>query len=119
MAMLATSKHTVSIHPATKRKRLRYEHPFSTHCRCIGRTDGSATGSGKSGSSGATSVAGAGRGAKSFMNVCVMASRASGRRWPRTTAVVRAIDVPAKALSDFQRYEGAEGKKLLSKNDRA
>src|SRR5215813_7471449 len=68
--MLVTRKHAASIHPAAKRKPLRYEHPFRTHCRCIGRTDGSATGRGKSGSSGATSATGAGREAKSFI-ICV------------------------------------------------
>src|SRR5215471_20507723 len=95
--MLVTRKHAASIQPAAKRKRLRYEHPFRTHCRCIGRTDGSATGRGKSGSWGATSWTGAGREAKSFI-MCVVGSPASrmGRRTQRTAAVEGAIGVPEK-----------------------
>src|SRR5215472_18255362 len=112
MAMLATRKHTASIHPAAKRKRLRYEHPFSTHCRCIGRTDGSATGSGKSGSSGATSVAGAGRGGEELHECvcdgqpCLREALAANNR--RRTSNRRA----RKALSDIQRYERGGGKKV-------
>src|SRR5262244_68198 len=110
--MLVTRKHAASIHPAAKRKRLRCEHPFRTHCRCIGRTDGSATGRGKSGSSGATST-GAGRGAKSFMCVSVIASpalewealAADRRRREQSTCQASSED-----LTPLLR--GSEGKKL-------
>src|SRR5215831_1716034 len=117
--MLVTRKHAASIHPAAKRKRLRYEHPFRTHCRCIGRTDGSATGRGKSGSSGATSATGAGREAKSFI-MCVVGSPASSLRG------VSGGQPPSKEQSLCQRSIGyslasrdarREKSCLLSKND--
>ena len=51
---VASRKITARAQPALNRKRLRYKHPPSTHSRCIGRMEGSATGRGKSGSSGLT-----------------------------------------------------------------
>jgi hypothetical protein len=75
MAAAATRKTAAKTHPAANRRPLRYEHPFSTHWRCMAGTDGSATGRGKSGSSEATSTAGAARAAKSFMLFDVVGAR--------------------------------------------
>src|ERR1700730_6894647 len=69
MATVVTRKMTAKTHPAPNRKRLRYEQPFSTHSRCIGRTEGSATGRGKSNSSGPASCEPADRGGNIFIRV--------------------------------------------------
>src|SRR5215510_13058491 len=80
MATATTRKTAVRIHPAANRKPLRYEHPFSTHRRCMAGTDGSAIGRGKSGSSEATSAAGTARAAKSFMPFDSVGSRTKSVR---------------------------------------
>jgi hypothetical protein len=51
VAAATSRKVTASAQPALKRNRLRYKHPPSAHSRCIGRTEGSAPGREKSGSS--------------------------------------------------------------------
>src|SRR5215470_15002581 len=80
MATATTRKTAARIHPAANRKPLRYEHPFSTHRRCMAGTDGSAIGRGKSASSEATSAAGTAQAAKSFMPFDGASSRTKSMR---------------------------------------
>ncbi len=54
-ASAVSRKSAARAHPAANRKRLRYEHPLRTHSRCIGRREGSVSGSGKSSSAGPVS----------------------------------------------------------------